>query len=130
MSKKNDVAQAGQPARGRAHYLLGVLLLLYLLCAWRVAPMLWMLMDIEIIAPWAGLLMMSGTAFLALGIARSLYKARLEPAMLLLAAVLLGATMTQVGNWDYKVSQGLLATLAFGTAIALLGAVLGWRRAA
>ncbi len=113
-----------QPPAFIKKYLLGLLLLIYALCAWWAAPALWSLLTIGIIAPVAALLMASGTAMLVLGVARSLYKDRLGKFCLLLAAVQLAAGAAQIGNWGYKVSQGMLATLVLGVLIALLGA---WR---
>lgn len=113
-------------APGVRQYLLGALLLVYLACAWRYAGSLQMLVNLQTIAPWAGLLMVAGTAFLALGVARSLFDARLGKYCLLLAAVELAMAAPQIGNWDYKLSQSMLATLALGICIALYGAWLAW----
>lgn len=114
-------------AAGLRQYLLGALLLVYMACAWRHAESLQMLVMLETIAPWAGLLMVMGTAFLALGVARSLLDARLGKHCLLLAAAELALAAPQIGNWDYKLSQSMLATLALGICIALYGAWLAWR---
>lgn len=111
-------------ARGVRQYLLGALLLVYVVCAWRYAESLHMLINLQTIAPWAGLLMVGGTAFLVLGVARSLFDARLGKYSLLLAAVELAMAAPQIGNWDYKLSQSMLATLALGIFIALYGAWL------
>ena len=102
--------------------LLGALLLAYLACAWRYAPTLWMLLKIEIMAPSACLFMATGSAFLVLGVARSLFDARLGQYFLLLAAVQLAIAASRIGNWDYRLSQAILAMLVFGVGIALLGA--------
>lgn len=117
-------ARRPRPKRGLRQYLLAALLLVYLACAWRHAELLQMLVNFEAIAPWTGLLMVAGTAFLALGVARSLYDARLGKHCLLLAAAELAMAAPGIGNWDYKLSQALLATLALGICIALYGAWL------
>ena len=114
-------------APGVRQTLLGALLLVYLTCAWRQAKTLQMLVNLEMISPWAGLLMVAGTAFLALGVARALFDARLGQRCLLLAAVELALAAPQIGNWDYKLSQSMLATLALGICVALYGAWLAWR---
>jgi hypothetical protein len=116
-------------AAGLRQYLLGVLLLVYIACAWRHAESLQMLVMLQAIAPWAGLLMVVGSAFLVLGVARSLLDARLGKHCLLLAAVELALAAPQIGNWNYKMSQSMLATLALGICIALYGAWLAWRAA-
>jgi hypothetical protein len=133
MTKKIDAGPASpavrgpKPARGWFHFLLGGLLLAYLACAWRQAESLQMLVSLEMIVPWAGLLMVAGTAFLALGVARSLINPRLGRRCLLLAALELAMAAPQIGNWNYKLSQSMLATLALGICVALYGAWLAWR---
>ena len=114
-------AHGRKPARGALHYLLGVLLVIYLACAWRYRESLWMLVNIQTIAPLAALLMLTGSAFLVVGVARALYHARLGQVFFVLAAVQLGIAAPQIGNWGYKLSQGMLATLVFGVSIAALG---------
>ena len=114
-------------ALGVRQTLLGALLLVYLASAWRQAKTLQMLVNLEMISPWAGLLMVAGTAFLALGVARALFDARLGQRCLLLAAVELALAAPQIGNWDYKLSQSMLATLALGICVALYGAWLARR---
>ncbi|MES2317261.1 MAG: hypothetical protein V4631_07160 [Pseudomonadota bacterium] len=119
--------QARRPARGPLQYLLGVLFLIYLACGWRYVESLWMLVNIQTIALLAALLMVTGSALLAVGVARSLYNARLGQYFFLLAALQLGIAAPQIGNWGYKLSQGMLATLVFGISIAALGIFLAWK---
>jgi hypothetical protein len=121
--------QRARPPRGVLQYLLCGLLLAYLACVWRHAESLMMLVNIETISPWAGLLMVTGSASLVMGVARSLYDARLGMVCSLLAAAELAIAAPQIGNWQYKLSQSMLATLLFGVAIALLGAWLAYRAA-
>lgn len=108
-------------SRGALQALLAGLLLAYLACAWRYAESLWMLINIETIAPLAALLMITGTIFLAAGVARTVFDARLGKVLLPLAAVQLAVAAPQIGNWEYRLSQGMLATLVLGTGIALFG---------
>jgi hypothetical protein len=116
-----------KPKRGARQYLLGALLLIYLGCAWRYTESLLMLVNMEIMSQWAGLLMVTGTACLVLGVARSLYDARLGVYCLLSAAVEFAIAAPQIGNWQYKLSQSMLATLVLGVCIALFGAWLARR---
>ena len=106
--------------------LLGVLLLIYLACAWRQAPALWMLFQIDAMVPAVFLLMATGTAFLVLGVARSLLNARLGQYFLMLAAIQFVMAAPQIGNWGYRLSQLILVTLLFGIGIALFGACLAY----
>ena len=122
-------SQSSRPTRGAPQYLLGGLLLAYLACAWRHAESLMMLVNIETIAPWAGLLMFTGSAFLLMGVVRSVYDARQGMVCCLLAALELAVAAPQIGNWQYKMSQSMLATLLFGVGVALLGAWLAYRAA-
>jgi hypothetical protein len=117
-------------SRGAPQALLAGLLLAYLACAWRYAESLWMLLSIETIAPSAALLMMTGTIFLVAGVARTVFDARLGKYLLLLAALQLAVAAPQIGNWEYRLSQGMLAVLVFGTGVALLGLYLSWRAGA
>ncbi len=126
---KND--NAAPPAAVRQHraprrtifqYLLGALLLVYLLFGISYLESLLVLLDFGMISPFAGVLMMAGSGSLMLGVARFLYAARLGKFLLLFAALALGAAAPQIGQWDYRLSQGILATLVFGVAIALTGA--------
>ncbi|MES2016559.1 MAG: hypothetical protein V4484_08680 [Pseudomonadota bacterium] len=110
--------------RGALQFVAPLLLLIYLVCAWRNAASLWALLNIGVIAPATVLLMAAGTALLVLGVARATYRAWLGKYVLLLAALQLAFGAAQIGNWDYKVSQGVLATLMLGVVIAVFGA---WR---
>lgn len=112
---------------GALQWLLAALVLAYLALGWRAAEALIMLIDMQILAPAAGLLIVSGSMFLALGAARSVYDRRKGLYCLLLAAAELALAAPQIGNWDYRVSKVLLATLLFGLASALLGAWLAHR---
>ena len=107
--------------------LLGALLLAYLACASRFVPSLWMLLKIDIVTPSAGLLTVTGSGFLALGVARLVCDARLGQYFLMLAALQLAIAACQVGNWEYRLSQAIVATLVFGVLVALLGAGLAYR---
>ena len=115
------------PKRTIMQYLLGGLLLVYLLFAWTYVESLRVLLDFGMISLFTGLLMLTGSAFLVLGVARSLYAARLGKYWLLFAACELAIAAPQIGQWDYRLSQGMLATLGFGIAIALAGAWLAHR---
>lgn len=108
-------------------YLQGGLLLIYLACAARYMESLWIMLEIEALPLFAALLMVSGSAMLVLGVVRSLYQARLGSYLLTLAALQLVVAASRIGNWQYKVSQGMLATLVLGIVIALLGAWLAHR---
>lgn len=112
---------------GALQWLLAALVLAYLALGWRAAEALIMLIDMQILAPAAGLLIVSGSMFLVLGAARSVYDRRKGLYCLLLAAAELALAAPQIGNWDYRVSKVLLATLLFGLASALLGAWLAHR---
>ena len=107
--------------------LLGALLLAYLACAWRYVPSLWMLLKIDSVTPSAGLLTATGSGFLVLGVARSVFDARLGQYFLMLAALQLAIAASQIGNWEYRLSQAIVATLVFGVLVALLGAGLAYR---
>ena len=107
--------------------LLGALLLAYLACASRFVPSLWMLLKIDIVTPSAGLLTATGSGFLVLGVARSVFDARLGQYFLMLAALQLAIAASQIGNWGYRLSQAIVATLVFGVLVALLGAGLAYR---
>src|SRR5690349_8991071 len=89
-----------RPPAGARQPLLGLLLLIYLACAWRAAPALLDLLRIGMMAPLAAELMAGGTALLMLGVARSLWRARLGKICFLLAAVQLGWGAAQIGDWD------------------------------
>lgn len=119
--------QRPRTTRGLPQYLLAGIVLAYLAFCWRFLDPLLMLVNIDMISSWTGLLIVAGTAFLAVGAARSLYDARLGKYCLLLAALELAVAAPQIGNWDYKLIQSMLATLAAGIAIALLGAWLAYR---
>jgi membrane-bound ClpP family serine protease len=108
--------------RGPRQWLLAALTLIYLALGWHYAGALLMLIEIEAVAPRVGLLSVTGTVFLVLGAARSLYQRHKGRYCLLLAAAELALAAPQIGNWDYRVSKVLLATLVFGMALALLGA--------
>ena len=110
-------------------YLLGGLLLAYLVFAWRYVESLRVLLGFGMISPFTGLLMLAGSVFLVLGVARSLYAAQLGKFWLIFAALELAIAAPQIGQWDYRLSQGMLATLLFGIAIALMGAWLAHRAA-
>lgn len=121
--------QRARPSRGWPQWLLALLALAYLALAWRGAASLYMLIDLQVLAPVAGLLAVTGSVFLALGVARSVYDRRKGLYCLLLAAAELALAAPRIGNLDYRVSQVLLATLLFGLASALLGAWLARRSA-
>lgn len=111
-----------RPPRGPRQWLLAALALAYLAFGWHHANALLMLIDIQAVPAQVGLLGLAGTVFLLLGAARSLYNRRKGLYCLLLAAAELAVAAPQVGNWDYRISKLLLATLLCGMAIALLGA--------
>ncbi len=121
--------QRRAPQRGILQFLLAGLLLAYLFFAWRYLESLLVLLDFGMISPFTGLLMVAGSGFLVLGVARSLWAARLGKYVLLFAALELAIAAPQIGQWDYRLSQGMLATLVFGIAIALAGAWLAHRAA-
>lgn len=133
MTKNANAAPPAASRQGRApkrtilQFLLGGLLLVYLFLAWRYVQSLLVLLDFGIISPSTGLLMMAGSAFLVIGVARSLFFARLGKFWLLFAALELAIAAPQIGQWDYRLSQGMLGTLLFGVAIGLLGAWLAHR---
>lgn len=128
-ASKRPERQRSRPTRGIEQYLLGVLFLAYLACAWQYYASMMMLVNLEMLAPAAGLLMVAGTGFLGMGVVRSLYDKRLGMYSLLLAAAELALAAPQIGNWDYRLSQSMLATLLFGIAVALFGAWLAHRPA-
>lgn len=124
---KNVKSAPSRRVRGAPQYMLALGLMAYLAFAWHYAESLLMLVEMEMIKPSAGLLMVAGTVFLAIGVARSLYHAPLGKYCLALAAAELALAAPQIGNWGYKLSRSMLATLLFGCAIALAGAWLAYR---
>ena len=130
MTKIDNAAPTAAGHAGRApqrtimQFLLGGLLLVYLFFAWRYKESLLVLLDFGMISPFTGLLMVAGSGSLVLGVARSLWAERLGKYLLLFAALELAIAAPQIGQWDYRLSQGMLATLVFGIAIALAGAWL------
>lgn len=121
------LSRAARPARRWHHWALAALFLAYMAFGWHYLQALMMLVSLEMLKPSVGLLMFAGTFFLAAGLARTLYDARLGKYCLLLAGAELAVAAVQIGNWDYKISRVMLATLAFGLAIALTGAWLAHR---
>lgn len=128
-ASKGPERQRSRPTRGIEQYLLGALFLAYLACAWQYYESMLMLVNLQLLAPAAGLLMVAATGFVGVGVARSLYDARLGKYCLLLAAAELALAAPQIGNWDYRLSQSMLATLLFGIAVALFGVWLAHRAA-
>jgi hypothetical protein len=121
------IRQGRPPQRGIMQYLLAGLLIVYLAIGWRYVPSLLVLLDFGMISPFCGLLMLAGSAFLVLGVLRSLFAARLGKYCLLFGALELLIAAPQIGQWDYRLSQGLLATLVCGAAIGLWGAWMAHR---
>jgi hypothetical protein len=126
MNKNNTAPPAAR--RGVAQYALGVLLLAYLAIAWRYLSSMMVLVDFGILSPVAALLMLSGSAFLVLGVVRHLLAPRLGKYCMLFAALELAIAAPQIGQWDYRLSQAMLAVLVFGIVIALFGAWRAHRR--